>query len=277
MHGLGIVPRPSVGAEMPAGLCNAQAAQMLVVHGSGFAVVQDRVPHVSIRDANGMVHFAADVMPAECVPAVTSVLDGVQLCESLSLLLPPGQLDPGLYYATVDDPAPLGCSSTETKPFLVDPPPSVNASQTTASICQGGGSLTIVGGGFDAGATVALGGVMAASTTVVSDSEIRVDYGFVPSFTPGQPLSLVVANPDGCRSAQIAVTVSPGPVLLAAEPLIVNRALTTPITLQLTSLTAPLDQVTISNGGTPVPLTATIAGSRVLAEVPPRLPAGTYD
>jgi hypothetical protein len=277
MRGLGILPPPSVAVETPSGLCNAQAAQTLTVHGSGFVVFQSRVPRVSIHDPQGIERFADDAVPQECVPAVTGVIDGVQLCDALQVTLPPGQLDPGLYYATVEDPAPLGCVSTETRPFLVNAPPSVNAAQTTAQVCRGGGSLVIVGSGFLDGATVALGGVAPETTTVVSDHEIRVDYGFVPLFTPGQPLSLIVANPDGCRSAQVAVTVAAGPVLLAGESLTVHRALRTPITLHLSSLTGPLDQVTLDNGGTPVPLTASISGSRVIAEVPPNLAAGTYE
>jgi hypothetical protein len=275
MHGLGILPPPSVTTEEPTGLCNAQAAQTLTVRGSGFVVVGSHRPQVTIRDAPGASHMSVEGDPSECVPAVIGVVDGVQLCNALAVTLPPGQLDPGLYYAEVLNPTPLECASTETRPFLVNPAPAVFANQTTATICQGGGSLEINGSGFVAGATVAVGGVSADAVTV-TDNQIIANFNFSPLFLPGSQLGLTVANPDGCRSALINLTVQAGPVLLAADPPMLYKPLRTPVTLYMTSVTGSVS-VSLTGNGAPVPLTSTVSGKRVIAEVPPGLNPGTYD
>ncbi len=281
-HGLALLPPPSVTTETPTGLCNAQSAQTLTVDGDGFFVINGQAPTVSIRDAQGIEKLVVAGTPAECVQAIDSVIDGVQLCNQLSLELPTAQLDPGVYAAVVTDPAPLGCSSTEMRPFFVEAPPTIDTTTSSASLCQGGGEIQILGDGFAAGATVALGGGAPASTTVVGAGEISASFPFSPLLISGQQLSLVVANPDGCRaSAAQAVTILPGPVLLAVDPPIVYAAYRTPLVLHLSSATTP-PAVTITSQSTGVPVTLTAAldpahATRVVAELPPGLPAGLYD
>jgi hypothetical protein len=281
-RGLALLQPPSVTSEMPSGLCDAQAAQTLVISGDGFFTVMGQVPTVSIRDAQGLEKLSAQATPGQCVDAVTSVLDGIQLCNQLSVAIPQGALDPGVYVAVVTNPSPLNCSSTDMKPFIVGAPPSIDASQSTATLCQGGGSIDIKGSGFAAGASLTLGTGMPDSTTVVGDGEITASFGFSPLLVPGQKLSVVVANPDGCRAnAAQQVSITAGPVLLSVDPPFAYKSYRTGLVLQLSSVTKPLGQVTLTSQSTGVPVTLTAAVdvahlTRVNAQLPPGLGAGQY-
>jgi hypothetical protein len=280
---LAVLQPPTVTAIAPAGLCDAQAAQTIFIHGDGFYVVRTFAPMVSIRDAQGLERLNVLGTPLQCVDAVTSVVSGVQLCNAVSVTIPEAALEPGVYYAVVTNPPPLSCSSTEMMPFSIEPAPIIAAAQTTASLCQGGGSLDIKGSGFLAGATVALAGGSPNTSMVVSDSEITADFSYEPLFVAGQQLSLVVTNPDGCRATAVqAITIQPGPVLLAVDPRFTYKPLRTGLTLHLSSLNASGIAATITPqaGGSPVTLSVTadpVHANRVIAEVPPNLAAGVYD
>lgn len=280
---LAVLQRPMVSAIAPTGLCDSQQKQSLTIHGDGFYVVRGLVPSVSIQDSQHLERLNVMGTPSECVDAITSVVSGVQLCNALSVEIPEGALEPGVFTAVISNPPPLGCASLEMMPFTVEPAPIIAAAQTTAALCQGGGNLDIKGTGFLPGATVALGGVTPSTSTMVSDTEITASFIYSPLFVSGQQLSLVVTNPDGCRATAVqAVTIQSGPVLLAVDPPITYKPLRTGLVLYLSTLNASGIAATLTPhaGGSPVTLTVTgdpDHASRAIAEVPPNLATGVYD
>jgi hypothetical protein len=78
--------------------------------------------------------------------------------------------------------------------------PTVSSIAPSSGPLAGGTAVTITGTGFEAGATVAIGGASATSVVVVSDTSITA---VTPSGTAGAQ-DVVVTNPDGGFSGTLA-------------------------------------------------------------------------
>jgi hypothetical protein len=178
---------------------------------------------------------------------------------------------------------PAGCQSTESITFVVEPPPTIDLAATTPkTICQGGGAIDVRGTGFLLGGKVSLGNTAAGSTQVKSDMEAIGTFS--GGFNVGDKLDLTFTNADGCSVTEpMAITVTPGPVMFAADPQVIYKPVATQVTLYLTSLTAPLGAVTITPTGTSAPMTLSGAvidpmhPKHVLVTIPAGLAAGDYD
>jgi hypothetical protein len=89
--------------------------------------------------------------------------------------------------------APLGHTSVPS----VLAPPKINSVTPTSGPAAGGTSITIGGSGFNAGATVNIGGVVATNTTIVNTTSIVTT---TPPHLAGDA-AVEVVNPDGQRAA----------------------------------------------------------------------------
>lgn len=96
----------------------------------------------------------------------------------------------GTVAITVTDPNSQSASLPSA--FTYTSGPSVSTISPTSGPVTGGTVTTILGSGFQSGASVTFGGVAAASVTFVSSSEIQA---VTPSSTAGT-VSIVVTNPD---------------------------------------------------------------------------------
>ena len=75
---------------------------------------------------------------------------------------------------------------------FIDPAPTVSSVSPSTSPTSGGGSITVTGTGFIAGASVTIGGAPCTSPAVVSGTALTC---VVPSGTAG-PQTVIVTNPD---------------------------------------------------------------------------------
>jgi hypothetical protein len=246
-HSLAVVPPPMVTMVVPPNVCDAQSDQTVTVHGMNFLGVGTDVPKVTILDGNGAVALSADAVLADCHMVAQSVMAGIQLCDTLTFVVPEGSLPPGMYTLVVTNPAPAACASTESVSFVVEPPPTIDLAATTPKvICEGGGTIDVRGTGFLPGATLTLGTKDATTTNVKGDGE-AVGTWTMPGFTAGDKLDLKITNLDGCNAiAPKAITVVPGPVLFAVDPSVIYKPVATQVTLYLTSVTPPLASVTLT-------------------------------
>ncbi|MFO0579870.1 MAG: IPT/TIG domain-containing protein [Polyangia bacterium] len=169
----------------------------------------------------------------------------------------------------------LGCSK---------PPPKLTEVQP-ATVCQGGGTLTLKGADFQDGATALIGTTASTSAEHKSDTELAATFsGSSTLFTPGTKYDVTVQNPDGNKSTLMAaVTAVSDPILFFADPPAVYSGVSTPVTLYVTALSPPLSDVSLTHTATGSSLSVSGAQvdpahpNRVLITVPMGTPAGTYD
>jgi hypothetical protein len=165
---LHVAPPPSVTGLAQANICDDQSAQSVTIQGSHFLQIGAALPTVTI---NGV-----DYVPAAsgCTTAAGAFEEGVvRTCTALAISIPQGALATGSYPIAVKNPAPAGCSTTSAVALAVLPPPSV-ASVSPASICAGGGTLTVDGLGFGAAPSLTIRAagnpdVLASQVTVSGD------------------------------------------------------------------------------------------------------------
>lgn len=287
---LHIAPPPSIGAVSPLGICDDQGDQVLTIDGSGFLDIGGALPTVTISDAGGSTTITPTGATG-CVPVTGMFVEGVvQTCTGLTLTVPQSTFAAGTYNVVVTNPPPADCSSTETVSVDVHDPPIVTGT-VPATLCQGGGSISIQGQGFQQGATVTLEsmnqGSIASIGTMVDPGGTQIDATFGGGAIPGTVYDVVVDNGDGCTDAppHQQVTIVTGPVAFFADPEVVFNGINTRVTVYVTTLQQPLpaNAVTIVPAGMTTPVTQlqfnTVAGhpNRVQAIVPEGQAAGVYD
>jgi hypothetical protein len=185
----------------------------------------------------------------------------------------PKGFPPGSYNISVVNPE--GCASTLANGLLVVPPPQLD-SVSPSSICTGG-ILTLKGKGFLPGASVTIG------NTEISGSAVTVDPGGttitvnVGPIQPGGPFDVSVKNADGCVSKTLtaAITVIPGPIIVAVDPSTVYSKVAFPIAI----FGDRLDSVTSATVDAATPAALTISKkstNRIDAVVPANIAPGTY-
>ena len=222
--GLAVVPPPSVTAVVPANVCDAQSAQVVMVNGSNFLEVGSATPQVTILDGSGMAIFTAGSTPTGCTVVAAQVMDGISECSSLDFTIPEGAIPVGSYTLVVTNPAPAACASTEAVAFVVEPPPTL-VSVLPNHICSGGGTLALKGTGFLPGAMASLFDSMdntsytAQSTTVTDDMDATARFFSAGGLPVGDQLDVTIQNADGCfATLPKAVTVQQGPIIFYVDP-----------------------------------------------------------
>ena len=270
---LGAVERPAITEIVPASLCLAQGAQSFELRGSTFLSVGEDKPVVAIGP-NMYTVESLDGCTALDVP-----LANVQACTTAVVTVPQGDLDEGTYDVTLTNPAPAACASSDAIQLEVTPPPVVE-SVLPLTICTGGGDLTITGTGFRDGAVVSVGGVPAADTRVVSETELQASFGLV-GLDPGN-YTLTVDGGNGCfDDFETEVRVIEGSVVFFVDPPVVFNGIETQVTMFVSGLdVAPTRVVIVADDGTETDLTDSIVfprPGRVQARIPVDLAAGTYD
>ena len=285
---LAVVPPPMITKVKPPNICDAQSDQMIVVTGNDFLSVDQTTPTVAVLDMSGTVVFSTAMTTLSGCTPVPMRTPMLQECTTLAFTIPKGAIPPGTYMLRVTNPADAECSSTESIPFVVNPPPKIG-DVLPNHICAGGGPLAVKGSGFQSGATVSLtdGGMMtpASSVMVTSDgTTANATFGAVNG-QPGDMVDVTLTNPDGCTDTKPkAVTIVPGPIVFYVDPPFVYSGITTPATIYTTGIQAPLSSVTLTphGGGTAIDLTSKAMidpnhMKHIILDVPSGLAAGAYD
>jgi hypothetical protein len=225
-----VVGPPVLTSVNPTGVCITQADATLTVSGSNFLQVDGALPSLILNDGS------ADLPPLTPAPTdLTGCSDYIGPTETVractGFVVTVSQATQGLthYQARVRNPQPAGCDSAPLSLVNYPPPTIVTPNGTSpATLCQGGGSLTVTGTNIRAGAKVRVGGVAAGSAIPASSScntdglctTLDVVLGFLPtSLVAASPVDLQVENSDTCTAVVAdAVNVTAGPLLLYVDP-----------------------------------------------------------
>jgi hypothetical protein len=283
---LHVAPPPSVTSVTPTPVCDAQGDQTVEVTGSGFLHVGTTLPTVTIG--------TLELTPTQgtgCAAVTGMFTEGVvEECTGLTVVITKNALLQGDYPVVVTNPLPADCASIEDVKLRVDNPPVVE-SVIPASLCVGGGSITVNGSGFLPTSTVSLEAVgqptLTSASTVVSATGTQIAATFGGGTMVGSVYDVVVASGDGCTDAppHKQVTIVPGPIAFFADPEVVFNGVNTRVTVYATTLTLPLpaNAVSIVPAGQVAPVTTLTwtavpnHPNRVQVVVPKGQAPGVYD
>lgn len=279
------VPAPSVTKLNEMAICDQESDQTLQITGTAFLEVGTTLPTVTVGDH---MFTATKADGCAAVPGMHSE-GSVQLCTSITFVIPQGTFAPGDYKLTVTNPPPANCVSTQAINLHVEPPPAVS-SVKPAVICSGGGILTIDGSGFIATPTVSLQAqgqtTLTGTGSTLSASGTEVSATFGPGAVVGATYDVVVANPDGCTDLPLphkTVTAIQGPIVYDVDPFVVFNGVPFAVTVYTTGITPPITAVTIAPTGTTTPVTnlswnpVTGHPNRLQATISKGQAAGVYD
>ena len=187
---LHVAPPPAVTGAAQLAICDAQAAQTVNVQGTGFLTLTTGAtttyPKVTINNVSYTPSAASG-----CAPVTGTFLEGqAQECTGLTIQIAQNALTAGTYPITVTNPAPAACTIVSSVSLTVEPPPSVT-SVTPATVCAGGGQVTVAGQGFIATPTVVLQSTGNPSLTATgvtvnaggTQAVVTVPAGGIPSTT----------------------------------------------------------------------------------------------
>jgi hypothetical protein len=226
-----VVPPPTLTDVEPDLLCVAQAAQPLVLSGTGFLDVDGVLPTVAVGAATLSATALDDCTTLPGAPVA------VRSCGTLHVTLPEGAVEPGELTVTVTNPPQADCASVEPVTVRVVPPPAVTAVvPDLLCLAQGEQTLTVSGSGFlrvdDALPLVTVGGV-ALGATSASDCEalsgskraVETCTALVVTLPQGAVVpgahEVVVTNPTpaGCASEEVVTVLTvPEPTVVAVDP-----------------------------------------------------------
>ena len=286
---LAIVPPPIVTAAQPMAICDDQSNQTVVVTGTSFLVYDGASPTITISAPTPRTYpstFAA----ADCTPIPGNFAEhNVELCTAITFTIPQGDIAVTantMLALVVTNPAPADCSSSTSFTVTLDAPPHVD-SVVPATMCQGGGQITVNGSNFAPGAVVTehcpTVTITAATVDVNSDgTQLVATFGGGASVGACE---VIVTNPDGCEDRPLphkTVNVTTGPIAFFTDPAVVFNGINTRMTIYATTISQPLpaNAVTITMGGTSTQLQFnTVVGhpNRLQAIVPKNQVPGVYD
>ena len=116
--GLGVVPPPTITSQKLAH-CNAASDGEIIIAGTNFVKFGDEMPKVLIKKPDGSVvkeYTASSV--GGCTP-ISGLDEEVQICTSVTITVPGGELPPGSYEVVVVNPDSVGCETTQKVTLLV--------------------------------------------------------------------------------------------------------------------------------------------------------------
>ncbi len=231
------VPRPKAEAITPDILCSPQGGTA-VISGEGFIHVGDRLPTVTATPKGGGDAVQLAVQLADCRALPGSA--GLETCNTIQVTVGKDQLPAGEIFTTyeirVENPAPVGCHSTEPLTLTMVPAPELDLVEPEI-ICtaQKDNTITLTGKGFlqlgEMGPTVIVAG-RAYPATVSECTEIPDPKQAVESCTkatitvPQADIAdgvhpVVVQNPapaDCVSSERVNLAVVPPPKITAVDP-----------------------------------------------------------
>jgi hypothetical protein len=284
---LTVVDGPKIEDAVPALVCTDDGSRSVTITGTGFLQVGTELPAVTMDG----VEVEVDAL-TNCEPMTTNGLT-VQSCTTLDVTVPQGTLAAGDTVLVVQNPAPAGCSISDS--IVITAPPSITlASASPGALCDDTGSYTVTvqGTGFlqvdGAGFTVTAAGQSVTPTNITGCSELDVN-GLVASsctsFTfdldtnalEAGPVAISVQNPapDGCAltsDAILAVTLPP--TISNVVPDNVCSEVATVLTITGTNFASTS---TVSAGGVSASSVTVTSSTELVATWNAGLPAGTHD
>ncbi len=223
------VPRPVLEEILPAEMCLAGGEHAFLVRGSGFREVAGTPPALVFDDHAGDVHtILPDDTDLQGCSTSSSGDDTERVCTGFTAthVADPSKLERVMYQVHVVNPPAAGSGASNALVVTNYPPPTITtpSAEAPAVISRQGGTVIVEGAGFRAGAVASIGGIAALSTTPSHCdahglcSVLTADFAaFGEDFIVGQPLTLEVANVDGCVASQPAIVGCPAPESVATS------------------------------------------------------------
>lgn len=223
------VPPPKLTSVVPDLVCTQGVGVTVTLNGSGFLTVDSATPTVKLAGLT----FSATPEAASCSP-VQGPTETVRTCTAMKVTIPQGA-PVGSHPVTVTNPAPAGCSSTETVTLVVAPPPEITTlSPDIACAAEAAVPMNVQGTGFiKVGTTLptvnlagqsltptsATGCTPVLGTTTGAETCTGLLVSIPQGTTPGQ-LAVTVTNPPpaGCTSAAKPFYLAPPPALTSLTP-----------------------------------------------------------
>ena len=179
---------------------------------------------------------------------------------------------------TVDVIVTVGGQSSAANPgdqFTYIAPPTISAVSPTSGPFAGGTAITITGTGFDATATVTVGGTLATGVTVVSATQINAT---TPAHAAGVADVIVTVNGQSSVTSPAdqftyVAPPPPAPTVTGVSPTSGPIAGGTAITITGTNFDA---SATVTVGGTPATSVSVVSATQINATTPAHV-AGTFD
>jgi hypothetical protein len=216
---LTVLDPPDLSGIEPGRICHEAASVSMALAGEGFLLLDDgSTPTVTVDCATATVTSGSSCQPLE------GTVQG-ELCEGLSLELPPESLPLGNVQLTLANPSPAACQAATPLALEVVLAPEIE-DVAPAVVCPSGGVLEITGGPFVEGVTVDLGPIPVVETRLIDAATLEVVLG---SDAPLGPVDLALFDPSGCMAtAPEAFTVVNPPQAFQLSPPVVpaGRALT---------------------------------------------------
>ncbi len=260
--------RPELYDVLPGNVCTESTTVPVTLTGAGFLVLAGVAPTVTIAGGAPLPTVASD-----CAP-LAGDRDG-EVCLTLTVELDATALPLGEVALTLQNPEPAACTALAPATLTVSLPPSIDTVDPTIT-CATGGTVRITGSGLPEDPVVTVGGVPAASVTVVDPNTLEIVLG--PD-TPEGLVEIVVHGAGGC-DATATLDVVDNPDVFFVDPPTVYEGLSVQVTAWIADVTAEVTEVWLTGPTgtvTSLPFTWDPADpDRVHALVPAGLPAGTY-
>lgn len=264
-----VVSEPVIDALEPEAVCNGGDDVELAVLGSGFVTLDGSFPTVFV-DGDPYVPTASDCEDLGG-PA------GGQACSRLDITLPSGTYGLGAHDVTVTNPAPADCSTSEAATLTVNDPPTL-ADVEPDTLCEAGGTITLVGTGFVDGLDVSIGGVHADEVEVLDANTARATF---PGDLPVGFADVTVSYAGGCEDTlPVAIEITAAPLVFYVDPPVVYNGISVSATVYVAGVTGTVTSVSLvsDTDGSVVPLSFAVeSSSRILADIPAGLAAGEWD
>lgn len=231
---LTVTPPPSVAQVQELPVCVEQSARQLEVTGTGFVVVNNIPPVVTV----GGVAVSQVVPVAGSCSTVTTVAGTVESCTGLTITLAQGSVAAGSRALVVTNPQPAGCSSQDVVNVEVVPRPTLQRLEPD-TVCNAQGSVTVKAIGSDflqigaelptvtvgsvAGSQVTLTAASCQPLTGVAGAQRCSELSFTiaqNALTDGQyAVTITNPSPAGCGSTDaVNLTVAPPPNVTSVTP-----------------------------------------------------------
>ena len=256
---------------VPEVACVGAVPSTLSLQGAGFAIVEGRMPSVTMDGR------PVTVVRTEGCERLDHVFVEAQVCTTLVIGVPAG-LGLGGHEIVVELPVTMGCHDAVV--FSVGPRPTVTDVEPDV-VCEGDAELLVTGTGFVPTTRVLLDRIPATRTRFIDDRHIAATF---EDLRPGV-YDVTVSNGAGCESTLAdAVTVVPNPRIYFVDPPVLYSDISVQVTIYVANINGgDVSFVGIRPSGTALEfmeLEHTYDRSRpgrVQAVVPSGLEAGEYE
>lgn len=286
---MAFVAPPAITSVAPPFLCGTQGDHTITINGTGFVRVGTTLPAIEVGGAN-LTPTAA----GGCTP-IAGTTTGAERCTSLTVTIPQGTIATGTSPVKVTNPAPAGCSSTESVDLALSPGPLAlfvdpgtvwNGVNTPVTVFTAGVALPLVR------VSITLTGTMNPPmmlTFAPASNHPERPNAIVPAATPPGIYDVIVEDSSGCPTrltAGLRVTDTTTLELTGILPSFGWTGEVTSVALGATTTApstgfGPLPTVYLTNSTVTTPIVlgsiARLSATSLTADVPPAVTPGVYD